>query len=199
MVGEEGGQRQAFLPQAAKVAVYMTECISPVHFYVTKVGDVNSRLELERELGAWAKEKGYPVYAFSPSVGQVVMVQLEEEGGEGWQRARVLAKLGARQVGRAEDDAPRVEEIFGVFCLDSGETLEVEGSKVGACPPSLVTKIPFQAVQCSLAGLANWDTNAGDELFEISRDKATDEPLPLWCKVISTDRGSYRVRLDEQR
>ena len=79
MAGEEGGQRQAFLSRAGKVAVYMTECISPEHFFVTKVGDVNSRQKMESELGAWALEKGYPVYTFNPSVGQVVMVQLEEE------------------------------------------------------------------------------------------------------------------------
>ena len=196
---DEGGQRQAFLPQAEKVAVYMTECITPEQFYVAKVGDVNSLQELERELGAWALEKGYPVYTFNPSVGQVVMVHMEED--EGWQRARVLAKLGAKQVGWAGDEAPRVEERLRVFCLDSGETLEVGGSKVGACPSSLATKIPFQAVRCSLAGWTDWVDSAGDELFEITRDKETDEPLPLWCKVIDADRerGFYRVRLDDDR
>ena len=199
MAGEEGGQRQAFLSRAGKVAVYMTECISPEHFFVTKVGDVNSRQKMESELGAWALEKGYPVYTFNPSVGQVVMVQLEEEEGEGWQRARVLAKLGAKQIGSAGDEAPRVEEKFSVFCLDSGETLDVGGSKLGACPPSFVTKIPFQAVRCSLAGWTDWGKSAGDELFEITRDKATDQPLPLWCKVIDADRGLYRVTLDDDR
>jgi len=199
MAGEEGGERQAFLPQAGKVAVYVTECITPEHFYVTKVGDVNSRRKLESELGAWALEKGYPVYTFNPSVGQVVMVELEEEEGKGWQRARVLAKLGAKQIGCAGDEAPRVEERLRVFCLDSGETLDVGGSEVGACPPSIATKIPFQAVRCSLAGWSDWGKNAGDELFEMTRDKATDEPLPLWCKVVETDRGSYRVTLDDDR
>ena len=107
LAGEEGGQRQAFLPQAEKVAVYMTECITPEHFYVAKVGDVNSVQELERELGAWALEQGYPVYTFNPSVGQVVMVQPGEEEGEGWQRARVLARLGAKQVGSAAHCSPK--------------------------------------------------------------------------------------------
>ena len=191
--------RQAFLPLAEKVAVYMTECITPEHFYVTKVSDVSSLQKLERELGAWALEQGYPVYTFNPSVGQVVMVQPGEDEDEGWQRARVLAKLGAKQVGMEGDEAPRVEERLRVFCLDSGETLEVGGSKVGACPPSIATKIPFQAVRCSLAGWTDWGKSAGDELFEITRDRDTDEPLPLLCKVIDRERGLYRVKLTDER
>merc|ERR1719180_10919 len=116
------------------------------------------------------------------------MVQPGEDGvNEGWQRARVLAKLGAKQVGSAGDEAPRVEEKLRVFCLDSGETLEVGGSKVGACPPSIATKIPLQAVRCSLSGWTDWGKSAGDELF------------PLWCKVMDRERGLYRVKLIDDR
>ena len=193
------GQRQAFLPQAEKVVVYMTECISPDLFYVTRVRDVKSLQELERELCAWAASQGYPIFSFNPSVGQVVMVQPGNGEEEGWQRARVINKLGHQQVGGAGDLAPRVEERLRVFCLDSGETFEVRGSRVGACPPSIATKIPFQAVKCSLASWTDWKKCAGDELFEMTRNKDTDEPIPLWCKVIGKEGESYRIRLWDDR
>ena len=113
-------QRQSFLPRAEKVAVYMTECLTPDHFYVAKVGDVNSLQELERELGAWAVEEGYPRFTFDPSVGQIVMVQPDEGGG--WQRARVLAKLGAKEIGEGGDGVPMVEERLRVFIIQKADS-----------------------------------------------------------------------------
>ena len=171
--------RAAFLPRDRSVAVYMSECLSPSHFYVSLVKHMGSLAALERELSQWAEEQGS--YSFQPEVGQVVAALLEE--GEGWVRARVDRCLGEGRV--------------RVFCVDSGQTLDVGAAGMARCPPSLLQRLPGQAVRCSLVQGGQWGAEEGDRLWELSReeDSHSDEPKVLQCWVVDWEGEGCRVRL----
>ena len=191
VVEEEVEQlRTAFLPIGNILHVYMTECLSPQHFYLASVANMASLEELEREVGRVAEEQRFPKFAFTPEIGQVVMVRPGLD--EGWVRGRVVARLGPKQKGEGEE--ARVEEVVRVFCLDTGETVEVGGGGVGALPAALATRIPAQAVRCRLEGAGE---GSADTLWELSRERSTDQPKVLTCRALAREAGEYTVRLGD--
>ena len=175
---EEGEEElgAAFLPGDRSVAVYMSDCISPSHFYVSLVKDTGRLVALETELSQWAEEQ--VGCSFQPQEGQLVAALLGE--GERWVRSRVVRCLGDGRV--------------RVFCVDTGETAELGAAGLARCPPSLQQRLPGQAVRCSLKG-CQWGAGKGDLLWELTREEGSDEPRVLQCRVVSREGGSYRVRL----
>lgn len=58
-MAEEGVEiktRIAFLPREEIIMVYMSECMSPSHFYLQKVAHTDSLDRLERDITDWAKK-----------------------------------------------------------------------------------------------------------------------------------------------
>ena len=166
----------AFLPGDRSVAVYMSDCISPSHFYVSLVKDTGRLVALETELSQWAEEQ--VGCSFQPQEGQLVAALLGE--GERWVRSRVVRCLGDGRV--------------RVFCVDTGETAELGAAGLARCPPSLQQRLPGQAVRCSLKG-CQWGAGKGDLLWELTREEGSDEPRVLQCRVVSREGEGYRVRL----
>ena len=193
-MAEEGVEiktRIAFLPREEITMVYMSECMSPSHFYLHKVAHTDSL-----DITDWAKKENIPNYNFRPKEGELVVVK--PEGETYFCRARVIRVLGARQ-SENEVAEPRVQEMFKVFFVDSGVSADVSSSDMADCRVEFVERLPFQAVRCSLAQVGpvgkEWSSEVGDKLFEITRDLDTDEALVLECIVVEKLSDSYRVKL----
>ena len=85
-MAEEGVEiktRIAFLPREEIIMVYMSECMSPSHFYLHKVAHTDSL-----DITDWAKKENIPNYNFRPKEGELVVV--EPEGEMYFCRARVI-------------------------------------------------------------------------------------------------------------
>ena len=191
--------RTAFLPRTdTTVYCYMSECVDPHHFYLQKIQDSRSLISLERDLpAAFAKQReesgaGY----FRGRVGEAVLAW-----DDGRCHRAVLQRLvGERQAGPADKTAePSVEEVWKVLLLDTGSVADVGSCSLAGCPAHLLARLPAQAVRCSLVGLRpapgpGWTRQAGDLLFELSREVETDEPRVLECRVMQ-EQGVYSVLL----
>ena len=159
---------------------FLGSSLTPTNFFVTIVANMELLEKLEQELSQWTEEGGNSDLSFKSGVGEVVTARLQES--EGWVRARVLEVL---REGRVK-----------VFCVDTGETAVVEGKSLGLCPSHLARRLPFQALPCGLEG---WELQGGssdwDRLFDLTRDKCTDEALVLQCRVVSRGNEGDWVRL----
>ena len=173
--------RRAFLPLHTMVPVCMSECVTPDHFYLQLSSQLNSLTRLEQEVAAWASEFQQYGLLLLPVAGQLVLAKVDQDSQ--YLRAEV------RHVG----------DRLVVFMVDTGEMATVLVENTLPCPDSLAYKIPHQAVQCSLAGVmpvsGDWAEEAGDELFELSRDSVSDEALVLVCQVSQVTSTGYSVRL----
>ena len=158
----------------------MSECNTPHLFYVQLVSHLPSLARLEQEVNEWARHNPLPI--LSPLRGQMV-----------------LARVG-KDTHYARAEVKYVGDMVVVYMVDTGETATVQREAILPCSEYLSYKIPHQAVQCSLDSVRpiadNWCTEAGDELFNMSRDPLTDGPISLICQVcqVLTSTG-YSVRL----
>jgi len=96
--------------------------------------------------------------------------------------------------------APAVSLMYSLLLLDTGETVSASVLQLAPCPPGLLSKLPLQAVPCSLHGIApakgeSWSQEAGDALFEATRETDSDAPLILQCTVAGLEDGCYDVHL----
>ena len=133
---------------------------------------------LERELSQCAEEPGS--CSFKPQEGQLVAALRGD--GEGWVRSRVARCLG--------DGSVRV------FCVNTGETVEVGEAGLASCPSFLQQQLPGQAVHCSLRLQGGqWGSGEGDRLWGFNREEGFYEHKVLQCRVVSREGKGYRVRL----
>ena len=67
------------------------------------------------------------------------------------------------------------------------------------CKLEFVERLPFQAIICSLAHFRSakddWSDEAGDKLFNLTRDMKTDEALVVECAVVQKALDKYCVNL----
>ena len=54
--GQEVKTRTAFLPLGEVVTVYMSECLTPSHFYLNRVAFVDTLVRLEKDITDWVEE-----------------------------------------------------------------------------------------------------------------------------------------------
>eukprot|EP00092_Neocalanus_flemingeri_P029610 GFUD01032156.1.p1 GENE.GFUD01032156.1~~GFUD01032156.1.p1 ORF type:complete len:620 (+),score=228.68 GFUD01032156.1:1-1860(+) len=198
-MAEEGVEiktRTAFLPLEDMVTVYMSECVSPSHFYLHRVAHMDSLDRLEKDITDWAKKENLPNYSFRPKQDELVIVRPEWEIS--FFRARVTKVLGSRQM-EGDVAEPRVEEMFKVFFVDTGMTADVSSSNMAECKMEFVDRLPFQAIRCSLAQVGpvdkEWSSEAGDRFFDMTRDLETDEAAVVECIVVEKTEDEYRVKL----
>merc|ERR1719483_1081389 len=83
--------RTAFLPMDEVVTVYMSECLSPSHFYLHRVKHIDSLDRLEKDIVEWAESENLPNYNFKPKEGEVVIAK--PDGETLYCRAKVLKVL----------------------------------------------------------------------------------------------------------
>ena len=106
--------------------------------------------------------------------------------------------LGSRQV-EEEDAEPRVDEMIRVFLVDTGMIVDVSTTDIAECKLEFVERLPFQAIRCSLAEVGpvdkEWSSEAGDRLFDLTRDVETDEAMVVECLVVEKMEDQYRVKL----
>eukprot|EP00090_Calanus_glacialis_P015764 TRINITY_DN24840_c0_g1_i1.p1 TRINITY_DN24840_c0_g1~~TRINITY_DN24840_c0_g1_i1.p1 ORF type:complete len:604 (-),score=265.68 TRINITY_DN24840_c0_g1_i1:51-1700(-) len=194
--GVEVNSRTAFLPQEEVVTAYMSECLSPSHFYLHRVAFVDILNRLEKDITDWVEKENIPSYNFRPKEEEIVLVRAQ--GETFFSRARVVKLLGSRQV--EEDDVePRVEEMIQVFLVDTGMVVDVSTTDMAQCKVEFVERLPFQAIRCSLAEVGpvdkEWSSEAGDRLFDLTRDVETDEAMVVECLVVEKMEDQYRVKL----
>ena len=94
--------------------------------------------------------------------------------------------LGSRQL--EEDTEPRVEEMVRIFLVDTGIVMDVSTTDLAECKVEFVERLPFQAFRCSLVEVGpfkkEWSGEAGDKLFDLTRDVETDEAMVVECVVV---------------
>ena len=77
--GVEVKSRTAFLPQDEVVTVYMSECMSPSHFYLHRVVFIDILNRLEKDITDWVDRENIPSYNFRPKEDEIVLVRAEGE------------------------------------------------------------------------------------------------------------------------
>jgi hypothetical protein len=194
--GEEVKSRTAFLPQDEVVTAYMSECMTPLHFYLHRVAFVDILNRLEKDITDWVEKENIPYYNFRPKEEEIVLVRAE--GETFFRRARVVKMLGSRQM-QEEDAIPRVDEMIRVFLVDTGMVVDVSTTDIAECKVEFVERLPFQAIRCSLAEVGpvnkEWSSEAGDRFFDLTRDVETDEAMVVDCVVVEKLEDQYRVKL----
>ena len=110
-VGVEVKSRTAFLPQDEVVTAYMSECMTPLHFYLHRVAFVDIFNRLEKDITDWVEKENIPYYNFRPKEEEIVLVRAE--GETFFRRARVVKMLGSRQM-QEEDAEPRVDDMISL-------------------------------------------------------------------------------------
>ena len=142
--------RTAFLPLHSMVPVCMSESVTPGKFYLQPSSQLNSLTRLEPEVATWAKEHQQSGYLLL----KVVLAKVKQES----------------QYLRAE--VKHVGDRLVEFMVDIGDMSTLHMENTLPCPESLAFRIPHQAVQCSLTYVVSgdWVVEAGDKLFELSRD-----------------------------
>ena len=109
--GVEIKSRTAFLPQDEVVTAYMSECMTPLHFYLHRVAFVDILNRLEKDITDWVEKENIPYYNFRPKEEEIVLVRAE--GETFFRRARVVKMLGSRQM-EEEDAEPRVDDMISL-------------------------------------------------------------------------------------
>jgi len=198
--GHEVKTRTAFLPEKELVSIYMSECFDPSHFYVHRMQFVESLNRLERDITDWVEKERSANYNFKPNEGEIVVVRCDEDSL--YARARIEKVLGARQM-EEEGAEPRVDDVSRVFMVDTGVTMDVSITNMAECKVEFVERMPFQALLCTLAHVKpvgkEWSKEAGDTLFDLTREVETDDALVVYCAVVEKDVDKYRVNLKNER
>ena len=70
---------------------------------------------------------------------------------------------------------------------------------IAECKVEYVERLPFQAIMCTLAQIRptgkEWSSEAGDRIFDMTRDMDTDEAMMIDCVVVEIVEDQYRVKL----
>ena len=142
--------RSAFLHLHSMVPVCMSESVTLGKFYLQPSSQLNSLTRLEPEVATWAKEHQQSGYRLL----KVVLAKVKQDS----------------QYLRAEVN--HVGDRLVEFMVDIGDMSTLHKEHTLPCPESLAFRIPHQAVQCSLTYVVSgdWVVEAGDKLFELSRD-----------------------------
>ena len=170
--------------------VYMSECYSPDHFYVTLVAEAENLHTLEQEMQAWVDSEPR-AYSINIEKDDFVIVSSDL-----CQRGQVTSVKTCNETNRFGDLV--IQKTYTVYMLDIGSSEVVNGVNLYSCPEDFVTKLTFQAIHCKLGQVkptsSTWSRESGDRLFEMTRTEE-DHPSVMECTALSTENGVSTVQL----
>jgi hypothetical protein len=195
--------------------VVVTEVYNPDCFFVGKAIHMNSLLTLRRDIAAYVCKQVSSTFGPLLQQGSVCLADMTSspEGGSdevrnwsgvSFQRARLLEVKYDTAIDNIEEervpDPNKVLCQLKVFFVDSGIVRTVAPHQVCAIPDYFITRLPFQAVECSLAGIKpnqeTWTTQAGNLLFDLTKDQeltcsiqeVSNDPQrgddESWCRTV---------------
>ncbi|NXT28293.1 TDRKH protein, partial [Syrrhaptes paradoxus] len=150
--------------------VYVSAAESPDHFWIQIVGHRSLQLDkLTAEMGHYYQSSGRSAQLSTVQAGDIVAAPYMD--GSDWYRARVL---GALENGN-----------FDLYYVDFGDNGEAPCEALRALRSDFLS-LPFQAIECSLAGIApagdGWEEAALDEFDRLTHCAAWK---PLVAKIAS--------------
>ncbi|XP_054290854.1 putative ATP-dependent RNA helicase TDRD12 isoform X1 [Macrosteles quadrilineatus] len=169
----------AWLPVDEMEDVHIVVVENPEAIFVrqNKFNDNVDRLMKEVQEYAIA-EKQPPNFDKMLDVGDCCLGKLSET--EEWNRALVRSKP--------------TEDTVELFFVDFGDTKAVPWNHVLPIPNKFITKLPFQVVECCLAGVKyfqdsdskDWEDDVIDLIYDLSRDE-NEGAISLALKVCSVE------------
>ncbi|NWU73346.1 TDRKH protein, partial [Pterocles burchelli] len=150
--------------------VYVSAAESPDHFWIQIVGHRSLQLDkLTAEMRHYYESSGHSAQLSAVQAGDIVAAPYMD--GSDWYRARVL---GVLENGN-----------FDLYYVDFGDNGEAPLEALRALRSDFLS-LPFQAIECSLAGIApagdGWEEAALDEFDRLTHCAAWK---PLMAKIAS--------------
>ncbi|XP_030757760.1 putative ATP-dependent RNA helicase TDRD12 [Sitophilus oryzae] len=168
---EQAKPQWAFLSCDDITEVMFSSATSPAEFYVKQTKFYKQLLDLEEYILKEIRKPFYPV-PDKVEVGNCYLVKDVET--ENYSRALLMT---------VDNDNAHV------FCVDYGDDIIVPVSSLKFIRNEMITKLPFQSIQCSMYGVKSidgtWRDEATDLLYDKGFEPGTDVFRSLFVKVYS--------------
>ncbi|XP_058861994.1 tudor and KH domain-containing protein isoform X1 [Acipenser ruthenus] len=164
--------------------VYVSACENPGHFWIQILGVRSLHLDqLTGEMSRFYSSSGQTEEVLNVVAGDIVAAPYRQEGS--WHRARVLGFLDNGNV--------------DVYYVDFGDNGEIPPGRIHSLRSDFLS-LPFQAIECSLAGICPaaeaWTEEALDEFDRLTYCAEWKPLLAKLCSYFQTGMTTWpNVRL----